>query len=137
MDHKKAGSVREFFFFNVIGVLTTLLGTGVFFLLLKLSCHYTLALAADYGIGIGFSFVMNKRFTFQIKEKATVTMLSKMVFSYVALFFGNLFLLAILVDLIGINVFWAQIVSLACLMLGSFLVQKFFVFKRVAAVLSK
>lgn len=137
MDHKKAGTVREFFSFNVIGLLTTFLGTGVFFLLLKLGCHYTLALAADYGIGMGFSFVMNKRFTFQIKEKATIAMFGKMVFSYVALFFGNLFLLACLVDLVGINVYLAQIVSLSCLMISSFLVQKFFVFKRVAAVFSK
>lgn len=134
MDHQKAGAVREFFSFNIIGVITTLLGTGVFFLLTKFDCHYALALAADYGVGICFSFVMNKKFTFRIKEKATVTMFGKMVFSYVALFSGNLFLLACLVDLIGINVYLAQIVSLACLMLSSFFVQKFFVFKQARAV---
>lgn len=134
MDNKKSGTVREFFSFNIIGVVTTLLGTGVFFFLVNLGCHYTLALATDYGVGICFSFIMNKRFTFRIKEKTTVTMFGKMVFSYAALFFGNLFLLACLVDLIGINVYLAQIASLACLMITSFFAQKYFVFKQVTAV---
>lgn len=137
MDHQKAGAVREFFSFNIIGMITTLLGTGVFFLLVKFDCHYTLALVADYGIGICFSFVMNKIFTFRIKEKATVTMFGKMVFSYAALFLWNWVLLACLVDLNGINVYLAQIVSLAFLMVSSFFVQKYFVFKKFSAVYLK
>lgn len=129
MDHQKARSLTEFLSFNLIGALTTLLGTGVYFLMIKLGWHYTPALIGDYALGICFSFFMNKHFTFRIRTKATYSMFGKMLLSSFLLFSGNLALLACSVDIFEINVYFAQIVSFSVLMIFSFFAQKLFVFR--------
>ena len=119
----------QFVLFNLIGVLTTLLGMVVYFLAIKLGWHYTMALVEDYAFGIWFSFFMNKRFTFRVEGKATPVMFCKMVLSYFLLFAGNLVLLALSVDFLGINVYLAQVVSYGAFVVFSFAAQKFFVFR--------
>ena len=119
----------QFVSFNIIGALTTLIGMGVYFLMIKLGWHYAMALVADYALGICFSFFMNKRFTFRVESKTTASMFGKMVLSYFLLFSGNLALLACSVDIFGINVYLAQAVSYSVLVVFSFFAQKFFVFR--------
>jgi putative flippase GtrA len=133
MDHKKTRSLIQFISFNIIGIVNTLLAMGIYMLLIHMGAHYSLALAADYGFGICFSFFMNKHFTFQLKAKTTLTMFGKMLFSYGLLFAGNLGLLAFCVDVMKINTYLAQILSFSGLMIVSFFLQKLFVFRTAGA----
>ena len=62
-------NIREILSFGIIGVLNTLLGTAVMFGLYNLlGVDYWISSAANYVIGSIFSFFMNKRFTFKVKN---------------------------------------------------------------------
>jgi len=55
--------------FLLVGIVNTLLGCGLMFLLYNLvNCSYWLASAANYVVGGVVSFFLNKYFTFQVKE---------------------------------------------------------------------
>jgi len=59
---------QKFWKFIAIGVLNTLIGTGVMFGLYNLlHCSYWISSAANYFVGSIFSYLMNKKFTFQHK----------------------------------------------------------------------
>lgn len=129
MDRKKTNSLIQFISFNIIGMLNTALAMGIYFLVVYLEGHYSLALFADYAFGICFGFFMNKRFTFRVQAQATVKMFAKMIFSYGLLFLANLALLACTVEFLALNEYLAQILSFCCLMVVSFFLQKLFVFR--------
>ena len=69
MDYQKRNTLREFVFFNLIGVVNTLLGLVIYFSLIYLGVYYLVALVIDYIYGITFSFFMNKTYTFRIVER--------------------------------------------------------------------
>ena len=129
MDHQKNSSLIQFITFNIIGVLNVVLTMAIYFLLLFIGWHYLLALTTEYAFGICFSFFMNKRYTFKVRSKATSVMFGRMLATYGLIFLGNMLLLAIAVDALGINPYLAQPLVFSILMVASFLMQKFFVFR--------
>lgn len=57
--------------FLVVGVINTLVGTGVMFVLYNFfSVSYWVSSAANYVVGSILSYFLNKYFTFQNKEKS-------------------------------------------------------------------
>ena len=57
--------------FIFVGVINTIVGTGVMFILYNFfSCNYWVSSAANYIVGIVVSYFLNKYFTFQSKEKS-------------------------------------------------------------------
>lgn len=57
--------------FIFVGVINTIVGTGVMFILYNLfSCSYWVSSAANYVVGSIVSYFLNKYFTFQSKEKS-------------------------------------------------------------------
>ena len=66
---------KTFWKFLLVGVVNSLVGAGVMFLLYNLAgCSYWASSAANYVVGSILSFILNKRFTFQNGEslKSTV-----------------------------------------------------------------
>lgn len=62
--------------FLMVGVINTLVGTGVMFLLYNVfSASYWVSSAANYIVGSVVSYFLNKYFTFQNKEKSMVQVL--------------------------------------------------------------
>lgn len=60
----------------MVGVINTLVGTGVMFLLYNVfSASYWVSSAANYIVGSVVSYFLNKYFTFQNKEKSMVQVL--------------------------------------------------------------
>ena len=56
--------------FLLVGVVNTLVGAGIMFLLYNLAgCSYWLSSAANYIVGGIVSFCLNKYFTFQSKTR--------------------------------------------------------------------
>ena len=57
--------------FILVGIVNTLVGTGVMFLMYNLlHASYWISSASNYIIGSIVSYVLNKYFTFQNKEKS-------------------------------------------------------------------
>ena len=57
--------------FLIVGILNTLVGTTVMFLAYNwLHLNYWISSAANYIIGSAVSYVLNKHFTFQNKDKS-------------------------------------------------------------------
>lgn len=131
MDSKKRNTLREFAFFNLIGVLNTLLGLAVYFLLIYIGVHYIVALIIDYIIGIAFSFIMNKTYTFHIGESLSSAMICKMICVYGLIFGFNFIILIISVEFFHIDAYLGQIISCGFLSILTFLFQKYYVFNNI------
>ena len=66
--------------FLMVGVINTLVGTGVMFLLYNVfSASYWVSSAANYIVGSVVSYFLNKYFTFQNKEESMVQVLKFVV----------------------------------------------------------
>ena len=62
---------RKLIKFLIVGVLNTLVGAGIMFLLYNVGhCSYWVSSAANYIVGSILSFFLNKHFTFQNKERS-------------------------------------------------------------------
>ena len=122
-------NIIQFITFNIIGLTNTLLTTLLFFLLIYLENNYINSLFFVYFIGILFSFYMNKNFTFKYASSNTMVLFIKMCSSYIIIFMLNVGLLFILIEKILINKYLAQIIAMFLLIIISFMLQKFFVFK--------
>ncbi|MDR2072557.1 MAG: GtrA family protein [Spirochaetaceae bacterium] len=60
---------KTFFKFIIVGVINTVVGSGLMFILYNLfNVDYWLASAANYIVGSIVSFFLNKYFTFAVKE---------------------------------------------------------------------
>ena len=122
-------NIIQFITFNIIGFINTLLTTLLFFLLIYLEINYIISLFFVYVIGILFSFYMNKSFTFKYESSNTMILFVKMCSSYIIIFMLNAGLLFILIEKVLINKYLAQIIAMFLLIIISFMLQKFFVFK--------
>lgn len=131
MDYQKRNTLREFVFFNLIGVVNTLLGLVIYFSLIYLGVYYLVALVIDYIYGITFSFFMNKTYTFRIVERGGVNMFYKMICVYGLMFCLNVIFLSITVEIFRMNEYLGQIVSCGVLSIITFFLQKLIVFRNI------
>ena len=93
--------------FGFVGIANTILSYVLFVVLIKLSVYYLLASTVSFVIGTMFSYVLNSRYTFKNPISLWV---------YVRFFAVNLIslcvsllMLFILKQLLGFNVYFAQI----------------------------
>ena len=62
-------NIKQIISFGTIGVINTIVGTTVMFLLYNLvNAGYWISSAANYVVGSICSYLLNKRFTFKVKE---------------------------------------------------------------------
>ena len=62
---------KTFLKFVMVGVINTIVGTGVMFILYNVfSCSYWASSAANYVVGSVVRYLLNKYFTFQYKERS-------------------------------------------------------------------
>lgn len=66
----------KFWKFLGVGVINTLVGSAVMFLLYNIAhCGYWFSSAANYVVGSAVSYILNKRFTFENKQSSARTIL--------------------------------------------------------------
>ena len=66
----------KFWKFLSVGVINTLVGSAVMFLLYNVAhCGYWLSSAANYVVGSAVSYILNKKFTFENKQSSAKTVL--------------------------------------------------------------
>jgi putative flippase GtrA len=124
-------TLKEILKFNIAGFINTVLAYLVYSVLILLGFTYIVALIADYAFAILFSLVVNKSFTFGYKKNIEISVVIKMVFSYLFMYFVNLFFLWCCVTANGMNVFVSQALSVFLIAALSYVLQKFFVFRPV------
>lgn len=129
--HERRG-VRQFVKFGIVGVTSTLLDWGAYFLLTRyLLIYYLIAKALSFVLGVTNSYVWNRRWTFRSNDPKKFHEFSKfLVVALVGLGLNTLIMfIAVsrfhLSDIIGL------IVSSVIVVCWNFLVNKLWTFREV------
>ena len=115
----------------IIGVLNTIVGFGLFLLMWQ-GLSQELSNIIGYAVGICFSFVMNKIFTFKSKQTSKTANLKeflKFVSSMLIAWILNFITLKICLNL-GVNPYISQIIAGAIYTITGYLLSKIWVFKK-------
>lgn len=122
----------QFLKFVMVGTLNTALGYAVIF-----ACMYLLGLSAvlsnvtGYLFGLTFSYALNRNFTFKSTSKSK-TELVRFLFVFLVAYFANLGVLLALLRYAEMNEGFAQVLAGAVYVVTSFLMNKYYVFRRLA-----
>ena len=81
--------------------------------------------------GVAFAYPMNRRFVFQSKNPEILKEASGFVMSRVATLILDIVMMQVLV-LIGVNVYIATFISAVLVIVGNYVLSKFFIFKKQA-----
>ncbi len=117
--------------FFVIGVLSTAVNYGIFFILLQLfHFYYVIAAIAGYVSGLMIGFVLNRSWTFQSLE----TRVTREALLYGGIYFFSLVMsmlfLRLLVSAFGFDPRFANVCAIGLSTIINFLGCKFFVFRK-------
>ena len=124
----KIFSYQEFRFIFV-GGLNTIVGYGLYALLLFFGVHYLIANTVSTIIGILHSFIWNRFFTFKSKEKA-LNELVKFASVYLASFIIGTFTLFTFKQILNINVYIAGLINLVITTFISYFGHKYISFNK-------
>ena len=111
--------------FALVGILNSLFGYSLFALLLWLKFHYSIAITLATIIGIVFNFYTTGRIVFKNNNNLLIF---KFLLVYVFTTVLSIFIL-FLADKAKLNLYYAGFVLSVIMALGSFILQKVFVFK--------
>lgn len=124
-DNSFKQSVR----FCFVGLLNTVVGYGVYFLLVKAEIHYVLASFTAQVAGVAHSYVWNKFWTFKSRQKS-ITEVLKFVMVYALTFVINLVLLSFFIEVLEMDKAIAGFISLALVAIISFTGHKLWSFRK-------
>ena len=117
---------KQFLTYNLVGIVNTLFGFSIIFILMFFGVGATLSNAIGYAFGSLLSYMLNKKYTFKSKEKSKTMALK--FFSVLGLaYVFNFITLQWLLPLT--NPYLAQVGAALVYTLSSFVLAKFFVFK--------
>lgn len=118
--------------YALTGVINTLIGYGVFWLLLtKFNIHAEYANAAGYGIALIFAFLLNKVFVFN-KSTFHQGMIPRFIVAFLIAFLINQLVLIVLHRVLGIRAEIAQILAMVTYTVLFYILNKRYVFNENA-----
>jgi len=121
--------MKHFIKYVLIGAMNTVVSYLTYSVLLVIGLKYSAALAFSYLIGIMHSYAWNRYWNFRSRSPfGTETM--RFVLAYVISFFINLLLLKALIEQALIQPFIAQAVAIAITAPATFLLMRYWVFKK-------
>jgi len=112
--------------FLAVGLLNTIFGYSLYALFLFMGMSYSLALTGATALGILFNFKTIGKMVFKSSDN---TLIIKFFLVYIIIFFANLLLIKCFIS-IGINAYTSGIIVIIPLSIVSFILNKYFVFKR-------
>lgn len=110
-----------------VGILNTIVGFGIIFGLMFFRVNPEISNLIGYAIGLIFSYVMNKFFTFESKNRSKKEFI-KFILAMLAAYILNFITLKICLGL-GINPYFSQIISGGVYTVSGYLLSRFWVFK--------
>lgn len=116
------------FRFGTVGVGNTLIDFGVFFLLTALHVPYLLAQVFSYSAGVANSYIWNRTWTFQVKEKAHGREAFRFIMINLAAS-GITFLLLYALQKGGLSLFFSKMTATAAGMVINFIGNRLWVFQ--------
>jgi putative flippase GtrA len=115
----------EFIRYNIVGIINSIVGFSIIFILMLFGINAIISNAVGYGIGSIVSFYLNRKYTF--KSTLSGKLIIFKFFTALAISYELNFIM--LTWLLGIiNPYLAQIVAGATYTISSFLLIKFFIF---------
>jgi putative flippase GtrA len=121
--------IRRLVVFGAVGTVNTALCYALFVVLVHTCAwHYNLALAFDYAFGIVLGYALHRSSTFA-DQKHLHQAFSKYTITLVATFLANLAMLDVIVRWRLLEPLPGQAVAMLTVTLGSYLVQKHWVFR--------
>lgn len=122
-------NLRAFSKFIFVGILNTVVGYGLFALLIYLNVFYLLSLTISHIAATIHSYLWNRFFTFKSQNNITKEM-PKFAAVYTLIYLANFVLLYVAVDLLQFNALIAQLFILGVVTIISFLGQRYWTFRR-------
>ena len=116
----------QFFKYNIVGIVNTLVGFSIIFLLMFAGVTPTVSNAIGYGLGAILSYFLNKKYTFNAENNSQTQMLKFFMVLGVA-YMLNYVVLQWLLSVM--NPYGAQVLSAIVYTVSSFILAKFFVFE--------
>jgi len=122
-------TLKEFLLYNAVGIVNTLVGFGLVFLLMANGMGAKLSNLLGYMVGMVVSYVLNSKYTF--KEALSFTLAVKFFAALFISYIINFAVLSLLLPLI--NAYIAQLISGVVYTISSFLLVKYVVFRTLHA----
>lgn len=127
-DTSNRKSLIQFFKFSLVGISNTIVGLGVYYILLWLGMHYMLANFIGWAVGVANAFFWNNKYVFK-NENTWWKALSRTYVSYGVSFLVGAILLYVLVDFLGVGKYLAPILALVITTPLNFFMNKFWTFR--------
>ena len=109
------------------GSVNTIAGFAVIFLLMWIGVSPFLANVTGYAVGLIFGFVLSKRFVFRSQGNFLNESI-RYVIAFVISFLFNLLILRVSLNVLGINMYMAQLAAAGSYTLSMYLLIRLFVF---------
>ena len=116
---------RTFIRFVLIGLLNTAFGVGLYCLFVYLGMPYRSAVLLSTVLGVLFNFKTIGTFVF---KNTNNRLIFRFILAYVIIYFINIGLIRLLLELTDINEYIAGIIATPIVAIASFVLQKHFVF---------
>lgn len=116
--------------FIIVGGVNTLITYLIYVLMVYAGINHLVSMAAVYVIGIVTGYILNRRFTFESRQKPAGEF-ARYVLVYAAVFFIALGTLHVIVDRIGVNAYAGGAVNIAIVTVISWFGHKFFTFRNI------
>lgn len=120
---------RRFIRYGVVGASNTLVGLSAYFIVLYVVKSMILALVVAQVVGMSNSLIWNKYWTFESRD-FSLGEIGRFVVVYGVSFVADLLLLRVLVYRMHWNEYWAQVVAVLAITLGSYLGHRSWTFAR-------
>lgn len=125
---KTKNTLIQFVKFGIVGISNTLIGLGIYYLLLWLGANYLVCNALSWVVSVFNAFYWNNKYVFKNKS-FWLKALSKTYISYGFSFLISTVLLFIFVEWCGISKIVAPVLCLLVTIPLNFLLNKFWTFK--------
>jgi len=112
---------NKFFKFIGAGVINTVV-SYLLYVILVLFLSYQISYAISFVFGIVLSFVLNTKYVFEVERTFKKFVLFPLV--YLVQYLLGAFMMNIMVEMVGVNKFFAPLVVAVCLLPVSYLLSK-------------
>jgi len=120
----------EFYRFIVVGVWSTIINYGIFYILLEfLSVNYLTSSAVGFISGVFAGYGFNRKWTFKVEKEKKNTEIIKYYTVYIVSLILSLLFLKIIVDVVGVDPRIANILAIGLTTFTNFVGIKMVVFK--------
>jgi len=124
---------KEFIFYAVFGVLTTLVNIAVYWLCRKLSVNVQISTAAAWFVSVLFAYITNRIFVFESERKTVKSVISECLLFFASRIFTgvlDILIMTFFTRCTDIPEIAAKIIDNIIVILLNYILSKLFVFRK-------